>query len=249
MKNILTCWDIDGTLVNVYRYHTPSYQQAIKKVWGVEPSFAEIEANYGLPASEVIAVPLRGYQVSEPDIQAGMEQAFALYATSLEQKIRAASANPEEQKIILPGVIALLDMLKALDIPRAIVSGNIRRSGEAVIKGAGLDSYFDPRISSYADNITERSKIVQNAIRLATENRQINSRARVFVFGDTPADIKAARECGCTSLIAIKNSNDSDSSPGGKSYLQRKELLRDAHPDFLFDDWTDMLRILPILRR
>ena len=29
-KRILTLWDIDGTLLNIYKYHTPAYQKGIR---------------------------------------------------------------------------------------------------------------------------------------------------------------------------------------------------------------------------
>jgi len=80
MKEILTLWDIDGNLVNVYRYHTPAYQKAMELVYGVKPSFEEIENNYGLPAREVVAIPVRKFGINEEIISNALPEVSYAHA-------------------------------------------------------------------------------------------------------------------------------------------------------------------------
>lgn len=243
MKKILTLWDIDGNLVNVYKYHTPAYQKAIEIVYGVKPSFSEIEHNYGLPAREVIAIPVRAKGISEETIQKGMEHVFSIYSKRLESGIKTALKDSK-----LPGVLDLLEKLKSLNIPRGIVSGNIKKAGEAILAGSNLYRYFDPRINSYGDDVSYRYEIVSNAIKSARDKGIIEGDAKIYVFGDTPADVEAAKKNECVSIAVIKNSNDTSSSFGGKSYYKRKKALEKSEPDYLFDDYTDIENILSALK-
>lgn len=244
MNNILTLWDIDGNLVNVYKYHTPAYQKAIETVFGIKLSFTEIETNYGMAAREVVAMPLRKKGVDEKRIQSGIEQVLAIYSEQLETGIKMA----QKSKVILPGVLALLQKLKEKSIPMGLVTGNIKKAGEAIVKGSNLYDYFDSRVNSYGDKVTQRSKIVLNAINSAKKNGIITNNARIYVFGDTPSDIEAARENNCISVAVIKNSNSDESSLGGDSYHRRRAILLESKPDYLFDDYTNLEKILSILK-
>jgi beta-phosphoglucomutase-like phosphatase (HAD superfamily) len=240
MKDILTLWDIDGTLVNVYRHHTPAYQTAIKEVYGVSPSTHQIEKNYGLPAREVVSIPVRKLGIHARVIEAGLESVFEIYSQRLEDNVRLA------KKVVLPGVTELLERVASLGIPMGIVTGNVKRSGQAVLKGAGLEHFFNPRINSFADNANYRHEIVSAAMSRARSAGFLAT--KVYVFGDTPADVEAAHRNNCISVSVIKNSNSQDSSPGGRSYSKRKELLRNARPNYLFEDFTDVDKVIEILR-
>ena len=239
MDKTLTLWDIDGNLVNVYKYHTPTYQKAMEAVYGVRPSLEEIEENYGLPASEVVAEPIRKFGIDESVIQEGIGDVLSRYSEQLEEGIKASS-----EKIVLPGVSELLRKINSLGIPMGIVTGNIRKAGEAIINGSNLDGFFDPRINSYGDHASYRHEIVRDAINRTRRFSLIEESAQVYVFGDTPADVEAAKENDCISIAVIKNSNELDSSPGGESYSKRKEALKKSDPDFLFDDYTNLGEIL-----
>lgn len=241
MKKPLTLWDIDGNLVNVYRYHTPAYQGAIRKAYGVEVPLEEIESNYGLPASEVVAIPVRKRNIPETKIQRGLERVFSLYADELEKTLRTANDS------VLPGVRDVLEALKRAQVPRGVVTGNIKKAGEAVLRGTDLYGFFDSRINSYADGISERYLIVSAAIQAARENQIIEDDAKIFVFGDKPADVEAARKNSCISVAVMRDSLGSESSPGGGTYIKRKKSLEQSHPDYLIDDYTNTSQILSLL--
>jgi phosphoglycolate phosphatase-like HAD superfamily hydrolase len=197
-----------------------------------------------LPAKEVVAIPARDLGVSEDEIARGLEKVFSVYATELENRIRLSS---QSSGVVLPGVVHLLQKIAALRTPMGIVTGNIRRAGEAVMKGSNLYRFFDTRINSYADDVSTRAEIVSNAIHSAERTGLIDKRARIYVFGDTPSDVEASKANGCVSVAVIKNSNDADSSPGGNSYRERRVLLEASKPDFLFDDYTDAEKIIKLL--
>ncbi len=242
MKDILTLWDIDGNLVNVYKFHTPSYQKAFEEVFGVKLSFPEIEKNYGLPSWDVISLPLIEHGIPKELIGKNMDRTLSIYALQLEKGISKAS-----EEVVLPGVLKLLGKLSSFGVPMGIVTGNIKRSAGVILKSAGLGSYFDSRISGYGDMPVSRSEIVACAILSARKVGMISKDARIFVFGDTPSDVSAAKENGCISVAVVKNSNEPGSSPGGKAYSERKKLLEAAYPDHLLDDYTGTKKVLDIL--
>lgn len=237
--NALMLWDIDGNLVNIYHCHTPSYQEAIQEVYGVKPAYQDIEVNYGMPAREVIAIPVRKLNLKESIIQEKMEKVLTIYSKKLKNKIKNDSGN-----VLLPGVLDLLKKISSLKIPMAIVTGNIKKAGESIVNASGLNKFFISEISAYADDFHKRYEIVGDAIDKAKKKGFVKKDTKIYVFGDTPADIEAAKINNCISVAVIKNSNKSDSSPGGISYRQRKKLLIEAKPDFLFDDYTHASKIL-----
>lgn len=240
MTNILTLWDIDGNLVNIYKFHTPGYQKGMKDVFGVTIEPDKIERNYGQPANEVVAIPLREEGIPEDKIRKGVDKVLEIYVNELEKNIRS-----EKKNAILPGVNRLLNEFSERKIPMGIVTGNIKKAGEAILHATDIFKYFKPEINSYGDDAETRSDIVANAISSAKKNGIDFS--QVFVFGDNPIDVVAAKANNCISIAVIKNSNTPDSSPGGTEYIKRKKELEEAKPDYLFDDYTDIEKIFSIL--
>lgn len=243
MENILTLWDIDGNLVNVYSHHTPAYQKTFMEIFGLKTSVELIEETYGLPAWDVITNPLRKSGIDEETIKKKYSQLMDTYFKHISE-----SMNKEDSSsIVLPGIVPLLEKLRLMDIPMGIVTGNLKRTGEAILRAGRLIEYFDHDIRSYGDVEKERAQIVKNAIESAKKKGLVNDSTKIFVFGDTPSDVKAAKANNCISIAVIKNSKEEDSSPGGEEYKKRKALLEDANPDYLVDDYTDTEQILSIL--
>lgn len=244
MKNILNLWDIDGNMVNLYKCHNASYQKAIFEVYGKKIDFKEIESNYGVPSREVIAIPLRKIFLDEKTIQNGIKKALLIYSKQLGIEI----LKSDKSNLILPGVVNVLNKFKSFGIPSGIVTGNIKEAGELIIENTGLIKFFDSRINSFAEQqTTDRSQIVKNAIDLAIKNKIISKDAKIYVFGDTPTDVLAAKKNNCISIAVIKNSNDKDSSYGGQSYNKRKIALEEAGPHLLLEDYTQLDKLLDFM--
>ena len=243
MKKILTIWDIDGNLVNISKYQALADQKAIEKVFREKPSLQEIEENFGKPSKEVLAIPIRKYGISEKDIQENMDKMLKFQANRLVEEIK----NADKSEVLLPGVLELLEKLRELGIPMGIVTGNIEEAGKSIIETLNLSYYFNKNINSYGDNVNQRHEIVSRAIRKAREEGLIDKNSKVYVFGDTSNDIVAAKRNNCISVAVIKNSNNKESSRGGKIYNARKRLLKKSKPDFLIDDYTDYKKIISIL--
>ena len=244
-NNILTLWDIDGNLVNVYKCHTSAYCLAIKQTFGVKLTKQQIEINYGLPANDVIINPLVKLGFSRRVINKSIKQALLIYANELKVQIKKLSI----EKANLPGVKKLLTLICKQKILTGIVTGNIELAGKNILTATNLDKFFSPKINSYGDNITYRHQIVAKAVNNAKKLKKINNQTKIFIFGDMPADIESAKKFNYTSIAVIKNSNNSNSSPNGPEYKKRKKILIKAEPDYLLDDYTDTKKILSILNK
>lgn len=217
-----------------------------KKAYSILISRQNIESYFGYPARENIALPLKDWGLGESLIQKNMRARLSFTSTYLKQEVKTASEN---SNVVLPGVLGLLEKIKSLDIPIGIVTGNLKENGEEIIECSNLSEFFDSRINTYSDGMPNRFKIVSTAIKRAKDRGIIGKCAKIYVFGDSPSDIKATRENGCISIAVIRNSNDLDSSLGGDVYNSRKEILEKAKPDFLLEDYTDLGKIIAILKR
>lgn len=95
-----------------------------------------------------------------------------------------------------PGVLDLLQWLKANQIHAAIVSGKGAGSAEISLRRTGLAPYFDTVETGSPDGIIKHKSIgkVLQAWDLPPD--------RVAYVGDAPADVTSAREAGVVPLAA-----------------------------------------------
>ncbi len=242
---ILTLWDIDGNLVDVFDCHTAAYQKAIKAIFGISISPEEIIKNYGKPAKENIAAPLRDKGILEEELNEKMQEIFSIYYSELERNI---SGQMQENSIFLPGTKHLLEAVKSKKLPMGIVTGNNRIAAEIILRKTGLIKYFDLEISGFGDSKDSRSEIVRHAILAAKEKGIIDNNPRIFVFGDTPNDIIAAKHNGCISIAVIKDKLSKDMIIGSKRFENRRNILTEMNPDFLVDDYSDTQRIMDLIK-
>jgi len=236
MENVLTLWDIDGTLVNVFKYHTPAYQMAIKKVMGVDVPLVDISKNYGKPSALTIYLTLKEKGVSEKDIEGNVELILEVYAKQLLENLKN-----ETEDVALPGVRDMLDELRLRKVPMGIVTGNIEIAGKAILKATGMEKYFD--VQSFGDNKDHRKEIVQEAMNSAKEQGLLMEDTKIFVFGDTPSDVEAAKQNGCVSVAVVRDAVDCDEEHISK----RRKELQESQPDYILEDFSDISKVLALL--
>ncbi len=135
----------------------------------------------------------------------------------------------------LPGIIEILDALKARpDCVVALLTGNLARGAELKLTHYGLWQYFE--FGAYADDHHDRNELGPVARQRAVESHGVDfPPERIFVLGDTPHDIACARAIGARA-VAIATGRYS------------RETLAEHHPDFLFDNLSDVPAVLAALR-
>jgi len=93
-----------------------------------------------------------------------------------------------------PGVKRLLQRLQRSRVPCGLVTGNLARIGWKKLECAGLKRYFV--FGSFAGTAHTRTALARNAIRLARRRGLLKSGTKVWLIGDAPQDILAARANG-----------------------------------------------------
>ncbi len=128
----------------------------------------------------------------------------------------------ELEGCVLPGVTPLLDALaKRDDVRLGLLTGNFRRGAELKLSHYQLDRHF--RFGGFGDDHYHRDDVARAAVDEATAALVSVSGARLWVVGDTPADVQCGRAIGA-GVVAVAT-----------GIFTRDELAATS-PDHLFDD-------------
>lgn len=213
----LILFDIDGTLL-----HAPggraAFAQAFKEAFDWEQGVEHINF-YGATDLNVfrgICVE-RGVEPT-PD----MERAFfERLAPALNSRL---AVNPPT---LFPNVENVLgEVSKHWKL--GLVTGNIEATAWAKLHHAGIAHYFD--FGGFGCTHADRAEIARQALKASG----IQHPEKVFLIGDTPNDINAAKVNG---FIAIAVAT------GGFDF----QTLEKSGADFVFEDLTDTGRLMSIL--
>lgn len=136
--------------------------------------------------------------------------------------------------IILPGIPALLQALSRMpDILLGLGTGNLEDGAKAKLVRANLLAYF--KFGGYANDSEDRPELLRAAVRRgeALAGGRI-SPEQVYVIGDHYRDILAGKAIGARTV-------------GVATGHMKRENLTPYKPDFLFDDLSDVPRVLETL--
>ena len=224
-KTHLFLFDIDGTLIASGGAGEYSLRLAIRDEFGVEDSLKDIEIA-GRTDKLITLNILKKYNVEPaPERITGFLDRY-LHHLALEL--------PRKAGRVLPGIVELLDALKARPhVALALLTGNLVRGAALKLTHYGVWHYFE--FGAFADDHTDRNQLGPVAQARALERHGVEfSPKRIFVLGDTPHDIACGRAIGAKT-VAIATGN------------QTREQLAAHHPDFLFDDLSDVPTVLAAL--
>jgi phosphoglycolate phosphatase len=194
----LTLFDIDGTLLDVAGAGRRAFAQALREVFAVDDDlhhvrFAgatdrgvlrQLRARHGLPLQD------------EPAFFRAMERALS-------------AALVQEPPRVFGGVHACLAHLAAApEVVLGLLTGNALRCAQVKLERAGIDrSIFD--VGGYGDEHEDRDVLARRALERA-ERARGHGFERVFVVGDTPNDIRAARAIAAVAVAVTTGHHDRD---------------------------------------
>jgi len=188
-------FDIDGTLFKTANpVHKDAFTYAFKKVYG-QPARQDETGPEGKTDSQILVevMQIRGFPAEETrkKLKTAM-QAMTEYFD--EHKL---DVNPE----ILPGVKELLLKLKENNIPAGVLTGNVEGIGWTKIERAGIRDLIG--FGAFGDKTEIRAELVEIARKTAEIQYGKSFQTNDFVIvGDTPRDIKCARDTGIK-VIAV----------------------------------------------
>lgn len=211
-------FDIDGTLLNSRdAVHYFAFRHAMREVLGVEASIEGVHV-HGNTDPGILRAVLRREGMDDAAINAALPEIVERMCAEVRRN--REQLNPE----LCPTIPELLEHLRSRGKALGVVSGNLEPIGWLKLEKAGLKPLFS--FASFSHPREYRVDIFRRGIEQARE--VIGSNASVFIVGDTPSDIQAAREMG-TAVIALAT-----------GIYKFSELLA-CEPDACFACATDLL--------
>jgi phosphoglycolate phosphatase-like HAD superfamily hydrolase len=184
-------FDIDGTLLNSRdAVHYFAFLNAIRSVFQVEADTDGIHMHGNTDIGILRAVAQRA---GIPPAALEAELSGIITRMCAEVEANSKDLRPELCPSIRELITSLHDRGKIL----GVATGNFEAIGWAKLRAAGLRDYFT--FGAFSDPHETRLAIFQHAVALANK---VLPQASLLIFGDTPADISAARSIGVP-IIAV----------------------------------------------
>ena len=136
--------------------------------------------------------------------------------------------------LVLPGVVALLQELNRRDdVLLGLLTGNFREGARLKLEHYEIFHFF--QFGGFGDVHHHRNDVAGEALSQAVKHHNREFAAdRVWVIGDTPADVECARFIGANAIAVTTGSF-------------RRDELEATSPDHLFEDFSDPTAFLSLL--
>jgi phosphoglycolate phosphatase len=194
------CWsaadaylfDIDGTLLNSRdAVHYFAFLHAMREVFGLEAKIDGVPVQGNTDVGILRAV-LRREGFSNIEIDDRMPRLIALMCAEVQRN--ADRLLPE----LCPSIHELVSGLHGQGKLLGVSSGNVEAIGWAKLEKAGIRQVFS--FGAFSFPLEFRSDIFRHGLEQA--RHRLGSGASVYVVGDTPSDIEAAKSVGI-SVVAV----------------------------------------------
>ncbi|HEY7518431.1 MAG TPA: HAD family hydrolase [Methylomirabilota bacterium] len=226
----LFLFDIDGTLITARGAGRSALQAALLKTYGTAGDIDHYDFR-GKTDPRIVFDLMRGADVGDDVIEAGMSACFDAYTAELDRQIGDGS-----RVVVLPGIADVVRELSARDDALVgLLTGNIEAGARVKLRPTGLSPLF--RVGAYGSDSMDRRKLPAIACERA---RRVTGSGfsfdRVTIIGDTPLDVDCARACGAVAVAVATG------------FHPHTELAACA-PDLLFTDFSDVAAALAALTR
>lgn len=185
--NKLTLFDIDGTLIESIpnNPHATAFLEAIENLYGIKTEL-DWEAIAGLTDRLIFIDILEKVGWSRQEILDKMPELIR----ELERVYLDNFVSGSVQK--MSGVDEVLQLLADNGVRLGLVTGNLYEIAKTKLTDAGIFHYFD--VGGYgSDEHAARTELVSIAAARASMDDDLGA---IYLIGDTPRDINAAREAG-----------------------------------------------------
>jgi len=225
----LLLFDVDGTLILSGGAGIRSVNRAFLSLFGVADAMARCRPDGKTDPAifREVARETLARELSEME----MEKVKDAYLAALREEIRRSPGYR-----IMPGVPSLLDLLSRQGrFLLALATGNLERGARLKLDPADLNRFFGT--GGFGSDDEDRPRLVRAAIRRASEDCSTPIRDEdVFVIGDTPHDIAAARAAGVRCIAVATGSS-------------RPADLERHSPDVVIEDLSDAEAFLSALEK
>ncbi len=191
MNVTVVLFDIDGTLLDMRGAGRAAFVRALESVfgWRDDIRYINFSGNTDLNVLQRI-MEHHGRSLTDEDCR----RFFAQFPLEL------ACAAREAELILYPGVRALLESL-TLDasVVLGLVTGNIESCARIKLQQFDLHHHFV--LGAFGDEHADRNDIARLAMQRVEKSLRPGQKvSAVFLVGDTPFDIAAAKSIGATAI-------------------------------------------------
>lgn len=219
MPSSLVLFDIDGTLVRrTGPYHLKALIEGVRQVTGADASTDGIPV-HGMLDPAILTIMLQRIAVPPEEIPLLIPRINTIAEHFYLETV------PDLRDKTCPGVPALLEALSARQVHMVLVTGNLTRIGWRKLEQAGIHHHF--RYGAFGEMAPTRSLLATLAIQQARQQKLIDNASRISLIGDTPQDVKAARDNAITAI-------------GVRTGITPQGEMEAAAPDILLDDLTTL---------
>jgi phosphoglycolate phosphatase-like HAD superfamily hydrolase len=184
----LVLFDIDGTLIRrAGPHHRAALVEAVRRAVGVETT------TDGVPVAGMLDPVILKTMMARAGMKPGAIRRALPRVMELAQTIYL-EASPALHRKVCPGVRQVLYRLTRRGVVTGLVTGNLSRIGWRKVERAGLRPYF--RFGAFAELAKDRAGLVRIAIRQARREGWIDRESRIWLVGDHPNDVLAAKANG-----------------------------------------------------
>ncbi|MGB8352446.1 MAG: HAD family hydrolase [Chthoniobacteraceae bacterium] len=222
MKTKLILFDIDGTLLTSGGSGERALRMALKDRFGHDEDLQHVE----IAGRTDTGIAMR---ILEKHGTPPTPENITLFLDGYLQHLDAELKRSDGR--LLPGILQLLNKLKTRPhIVLALLTGNLSKGAQIKLTHYGIWNFFE--FGAYADDHHDRNELGRFARARALEKHGVEFAPEdIFVIGDTRHDIDCGRIFGAKT-VAIATGNFT------------REQLAVHHPDFLFDDLSNVDEVI-----
>jgi phosphoglycolate phosphatase-like HAD superfamily hydrolase len=190
-RPIAVLFDVDETLVHTGGAGARSWTAAFKKLYDLPADIGK-HTSAGETDPQVARETFVGVLGREPSDEE-LDKLYVQYLLHLADEILVS-----EQYRMLPGADRCLRALGDAGVLLGLVSGAMEGAARTKLVPADLNRYFI--FGAYGSDSPDRAELTGIAIEKATRLHAGLTPSQVFVVGDTPRDIEAAKATGAVSV-------------------------------------------------
>ncbi len=188
----LVLFDVDGTLITSGGAGARSWRYAFDQLHGI-PADIDSHSEAGETDPVVARKTFEGAIGREPT-ERELAAIFALYLRQLSHEVATSQGYR-----VLDGAVELLTRLSDTGIMLGIVSGAMEGAARVKLGRGDLNRFF--LFGGYGTDSSDRTKLTLAAIERASMlHHHVVEPARVYVVGDTPLDVAAAKAAGAVAV-------------------------------------------------
>jgi phosphoglycolate phosphatase-like HAD superfamily hydrolase len=187
----LILFDVDGTLIDPGGAGRSSLGKTFNELFAIRDAFDGIRMA-GKTDIQIIKEGLSVHGLSSDDRL--LPSILSVYVKTLKTEIM------NKKKHINPGVVELLDTLKAMDgYGLGLLTGNIERGARIKLGAFGLNEYFS--VGAFGDDNENRNLLLPIAVEKFRRMTNISINGDdCIVIGDTPSDVQCSKPFGALSI-------------------------------------------------